>query len=60
MIGKLTLYRASCDKCHILHPMVAPKSALKTFLDRDGWKVTGDHVTCPDCRAKMGEENEEL
>lgn len=56
MFEKMTLYRASCDRCHILHPMVAPKSALKTFLDRDGWKVTGDHVTCPDCIAKEAEE----
>lgn len=56
MFEKLTLYRAYCDECKRKHSVAAPKSALKTFLDRDGWKVTGDHVTCPDCIAKEVEE----
>lgn len=56
MIGKLILYRASCDRCHILHPNIALESALRTALIKDGWRVTGDAVICPDCIAKEVEE----
>lgn len=56
MFEKMTLYRAYCDECKKRYCVAAPKSALKTNLDMDGWRVTGDHVTCPDCIAKEAEE----
>ena len=63
MIRKMTLYCATCDRCKLSypqialsHPKIAPKSIFKTALERDGWKVTGDNVICPDCIAKGEEE----
>lgn len=57
MIGELVRYRASCDRCHILHPIIAPtKWMLRDVIRKDGWKVTGDDVMCPDCIAKEAEE----
>lgn len=56
MILKMTVYYAKCDKCNISHPKAGPKSLLKIFLQRDGWKMTEDNVVCPDCIAKEGKE----
>lgn len=56
MILEMTVYYAKCDKCNISHPKAGPKSLLKIFLQRDGWKVTGDHVLCPHCAAMEEEE----
>lgn len=56
MIEKMTLYRARCDRCKLIHPMALPKSLLKTALKKDGWKVTGDNVICPHCAAMEGKE----
>lgn len=44
-------YHASCDTCHASHPSISDKHLLKVILIRDGWGVTGDNVTCPDCIA---------
>ena len=56
MIRNLMIYRATCDRCNLSHPENAPKSILKTILKRDGWKVTGDNVICPECIAKEVKE----
>lgn len=56
MILEMTVYYAKCDKCNISHPKAGPKSLLKIFLQRDGWRVTEDNVVCPDCIAKEGKE----
>ena len=63
MILKMTVYTARCDRCKLSypqialsHPKIAPKSLFKTALERDGWRVTGDNVVCPDCIAKEGKE----
>lgn len=56
MFEKMTLYRAYCDECGKRYDIVAPKSALKTHLGMNGWRVAKDDVTCPDCIAKEAEE----
>ena len=57
MILKMTVYYAKCDKCNMSHPKAGPKSLLKIFLQRDGWRVTTEgHVLCPRCAAKEEEE----
>ena len=56
MIEKLTLHRAYCDECKRRYDIVAPKSVLKTHLEMNGWRVSKDAVTCPDCIAKGAEE----
>lgn len=57
MISKMTLYRARCDRCTLIHPMALPKSLLKTALKKDGWRIaTEDHVLCPHCAAMEEKE----
>lgn len=56
MIEKVTLYRASCDKCGIRYPVVAPKSSLVTHLRMNGWRVNKDSAICPECVEKEVEE----
>lgn len=52
MIEKVTLYRASCDKCSIRCPVAAPKSSLVTHLRMSGWRVNKDSAICPECVEK--------
>ena len=56
MFERMTLYRAYCDECGRRFDVASPKSALKTHLTMNEWRVTGDHVTCPDYIAKEAEE----
>lgn len=53
MIRELKVYCATCDSCNISHQKFGGlRSILKALLVRDGWEVTEDHVTCPDCIAR--------
>lgn len=56
MISEVTAYTAKCDRCPVCHPGLGPKSLLKIFLQKDGWRMTEDNVVCPDCIAKEGKE----
>ena len=60
MILKMTVYYAKCDKCNMSHPKAGPKSLLKIFLQKDGWRVTTEgHVLCPHCAATDDAAKEE-
>lgn len=55
MIIKKMVKCVTCDRCDLSYLKIAPRFLLKTILKRDGWKVTGNNVICPDCIAKEEE-----